>query len=112
MFTPNIQQMATAIGIQHRISTNVNGAIKITYSDAVISYCNWKGMGGTDSVQNGVVSVIDTATLVMWYTTDLSEKDRILKNNDSTLAYEVENVEDIENRNIYLQVKVKRAVNG
>lgn len=112
MFSPNIQQMSTAIGIQHRVVTNVNGAQKPSYSEPKQNFCNWKGMGGTDSVQNGVVSVIDTATLVMWYTPDLSEKDRILKNNDTALAYEVENIEDIESRHMYLQVKVKRAVNG
>lgn len=110
MFKPNAQQMSTAIGIQHRIITNINGASKISYSTASLNYCNWKGMGGTDTVQNGTIVVIDTATLTMWYTPNLNEKDRILKNNDANLAYEVENVEDIENRHMWLIVKVKRTV--
>lgn len=111
MWRPSgIQQFSTAIGIRHRIVTNVNGADEISYSDPELAFCNWKGMGGTDNTNTGVVTILDTATLTMWYTPDLNEKDMILLDNDVDKAYEVENVEDIEQRHMYMQVKVKRTV--
>ncbi|APM39400.1 hypothetical protein [Clostridium kluyveri] len=111
MWRPSgIQQFSTAIGIKHRIETDVNGAIEVSYGDPELGFCNWKGMGGTDNANAGVVTILDTATLTMWYDPGLSEKDVILLDNNTDKAYEVENVEDIEQRRMYMQVRVKRTV--
>jgi hypothetical protein len=110
MYEPNVGQFTTAIGLQHRTTVNVNGADDIAYTEPELEFCNWKGMGGTDSTNTGTVTVIDTATLIMWYRPDLNEQDRILLDNDKNNPYEVVNIEDIEKRHKYLQVKVKKAV--
>jgi len=114
MFKPNSQQFSTAIRVQHRIVDNVNGADDITYvPETDINFCNWKGMGGTESTESGVLVIEDTATLTMWFNPSISEKDRILLNDINELAYEVIGMpENIEMRNIYLMVKVKRVVSA
>ena len=155
MFKPNIQQMSTSIRIQHRVSTDVNGAPDISYVDAdpALDFCNWKGKGGTESVQSGSVTIMDTAELTMWFRPDVTERDRVMPedvlnswqlkmdalnaayqaeeskedpdpdvlegfqnqiNNHlaEKPAYEVVNVENIEMRNQYMILKVRRAVNA
>jgi len=114
MFKPNIQQMATPIRIQHRIVTDVNGAPEISYQDAdpALDFCNWKGKGGTESVQAGTLTVMDTAELTMWYRPDMNERDHVLLNDNTALAYEVINIENIEMRNQYMIVKVSRVVSA
>lgn len=113
MYRPNIQQMATPIRIQHRKATDVNGAPHISYVDAdpALDFCNWKGRGGTESVQSGSLTVLDTAELTMWYRPDVNERDRVLLNDNEALAYEIANIENIEMRNQFMVLKVRRTVN-
>jgi hypothetical protein len=113
MFIPNIQQMTTPIKIQHRSTQDINGADEISYtSETDINFCNWKGMGGSESTESGASVVKDTAILIMWFSPLLSEKDRVLLNDNETLAYEVDNVENIEQRDMFLRVKVTRVVSA
>jgi hypothetical protein len=113
MFKPNSQQFTTAIRLQHRVIVDVNGADEISYvSSTDINFCNWKGLGGSESTESGALVVMDTATLTMWFDPSISEKDRILLNDIETLAYEVINAENVEMRNMYLMVKVKRVVSS
>lgn len=114
MFEPRTLVFNTPIRIQHRVEADVNGAPDISYTDAdsPVDYCNWKGRGGTESVQAGSWTVTDTAELTMWYRPDINERDQVLLNDDPLLAYEVMNVENVDMRSHYLILKVKRAVNA
>lgn len=114
MFKPNMQQLTTQIRVKKRIDTPVNGAPDISYVDAVpaLDLCGWKGKGGTESVISDTLVVLDTAEVTMWYRADISEKDQLLLNDNADLAYEVINVENVEMRNMWLILKVKRAVNA
>lgn len=114
MFKPNVQQFSTPIRVQHRVVVDVNGADEISYnSESDINFCNWKGMGGTESIESGTLVVHDTAVLTMWYQPDIDQKDRILLNDDINIAYEVLNQpENVEMRNMYLILKVKRVVSA
>ena len=113
MWKPNIQQMATPIKIQKRVVTNVNGAPDVSYEDVESNpsvFCNWKGRGGSESTESGKLIVYDTAELTMWYRPDIDEQSIILLNGDSNLMFEVINIENVEMRNMYLILKVKRVV--
>lgn len=113
MFKPSSQQFSTPIRVQHRVVVDVNGADEISYNPEVnIVFCNWKGMGGSESTESGTLVVMDTATLTMWFDPSISEKDRILLNDVEDLAYEVVNAENVDMRNMYLIVKVKRVVSS
>lgn len=113
MYRPDVRQMTTPIRIQRRQQTTVNGAPKTTYvSDGELDFCNWKSKGGTETVQAGTLVVEDTATVVMWYRPDISQKDRLLLYDDAAQAFDVIGPpENIEQRNQMMLLKVKRAVN-
>jgi head-tail adaptor len=113
MFKPSAQQLSTAIRVQQRIETDLNGAPDISYVSApAIEFCAWKGKGGTESTTSGALTVTDTAEVTMWYRPGISERDRLLLNDDAALAYDVINIEDVEQRHMWLILKVSRAVNG
>lgn len=115
MWKPQVQQFTTPIRIQRRIETDVNGAPEVSYQDAdpALAFCNWKGKGGTESTEAGTLTVEDTAEIVMWYRPDVNQRDRLLLNDDDRLAYEIISPPDnVEMRNMYLILKVKRAVNA
>lgn len=113
MWKPDIQQFTTTIRVQHRDSEDINGADKITYtSENNIQFCKWKGKGGTESTESGAVVVYDTAEIIMWFDPSINEEDRVLLNDNETLAYEVINVENVEQRNMYMILKVKRVVSA
>lgn len=111
MFRPNLQQMNTAIRVLNRKTTNVNGASKVVYEPASPEWdkCSWKGRGGSENIQSGTIVVEDTAEVNMWFRADITEKDRIELNGK---PYDVLNVENVEQRGVYLILKVKRAVNA
>lgn len=113
MWKPDIQQFTTTIRVQHRDLENINGADKITYtSENDMQFCNWKGKGGTESTESGVVVVYDTAEITMWFDPSINEEDRVLLNDDEILAYEITNVENVEQRNMYMILKVKRVASA
>ena len=114
MYKPPSGPFNTPVRVQTRTSTDVNGAPKISYNDAnpALDMCSWKSKGGTENTASGSLVVEDTAELVMWFRPDISERDRLLLNDDFKLAYEVQNAENVEMRNQFLIVKVKRMVSA
>ena len=114
MFKPDVSQFATEIRIQHRVTTIINGAPKAAYTDAdpAIQYCCWKPFFGSEAVQAGAVGITDGATVTMWYDPASTVRDRVLLNDDASKAYEVVSSENVENRNQYLILKVRRMVNA
>jgi len=114
MWRPSAQQFSTPIRVQRRVQTLVNGAPVVSYVDAepALDFCNWKSRGGTESTSSGTLVVEDTTEVTMWYRPDLGQQDRLLLNEDPNLAYDVIGPpENVEMRNMWLIVKVKRAVN-
>ena len=113
MFNPLDGAMTTVIRIKKRSTTNVNGAQKAAYADATVSpvdVCQWKGKGGSESVQGGVLTYDDTAEVVMWYRSDITIWDQVLKNDDATLVYDIISPpENIGERGKFLMFKVRRA---
>ena len=93
------------------MSTTVNGDLYVSYADATppIDFCSWKGKGGTESVTAGKLIVEDTAEVVMWYRPDITERDRLLLDNNPKSAYDIINAEDVEQRHQFLILKVRRA---
>ncbi len=115
MFRPNVQQLTTPVRVQHRIESMVNGAPELTYEDAdpSLDYCNWKSRGGSENTHSGTLVVEDTAEVTMWYRPDISQQDRLLLYENEELAYDIISPpENVEQRNMFLILKVKRAVNA
>lgn len=114
MFIPNIQQLTSTIRVQHRVETKINGQKELSYIDAAIPIhsCNYKPFYGSEAVQSGTVQISEGGTITMWYDSLINVQDRILLNNNIAKPYEIISAENVENRNMYLILKVRRAVNA
>lgn len=82
-----------------------------------VYYCSFRTFGGTENTVNGVYSIIDTATLETWYTPAITAavRFRILPTDgsgDGELYEVIGSPENIEMRNQYSVVKVRRVSGG
>ena len=113
-------QMATPCLLQIPTTNNVLGVPKKTYEDSEQFCCNWKSYGGTEIVNNDVLTIEDTATIVCWFNPIIQASCRIVRLADGKDAagrwravYEViGEPENIEQRNMIMQFKVRRIKGG
>ena len=122
MYRPNeAAQMTTATRLQTPTSDKVLGVSKKTYTEiAGVVMVNWKSYGGTETTNNGVLSVEDTAQIVCWYRPDIRSDCRLVRladgyneNGKPNAVYEiVGEPENIEMRNQFLKFKVRRVKGG
>lgn len=106
--------MTTAVKLQKRVTTKVSGAPEISYVDAddPILSCSFKTYGGTESVNNGLLTIINTANIVTWYRPDITAACRIILLQDNSVWEIIGEPENIEMRNQILQFKVKKVTGG
>lgn len=115
MYKPaGVGAFTTAVKLQKRIVTKVSGALEFTYVDAAdpILNCNFKTYGGTETVVNGSLVILNTATLVTWYRQDIQAADRILLLQENSLWEVLGEPENIDMRNQYLIVKIRKISGG
>jgi len=89
----------------------VYGSTKKTFSDpenSELFYGSFRTFGGTENLQDGVYTVIDTAVIDTWYRPDIKADCQIYLC-DTEQRYDiVSDPEDIDFRHQYLQFKVKK----
>lgn len=112
MFLPKAQQFATIFRYKTRTETVVNGAPDIAYTDAAAAqrFGEYKAFYGAEAVQAGVQQLTEGGTLTTWWSPDYTQRGLILLNDNEAQAYEIISVENVENRNMYAIIKIKRAV--
>lgn len=88
----------------------VKGVTKKVYEDnGELIFCSFKTYGGTESVVNDQLTVVDTANVETWYRPDITSGSMIKL---GSKKYEVMGEpEDIEQRHQFLKFKV-RGVRG
>ena len=89
----------------------VGGRVKKNYPDTgEIVLCKFKTYGGTESIVNGQIAVIDTANVETWYRPDITSASRIKLGAD---VYEViGKPEDVEQSHQILKFKVRGVKGG
>ena len=114
MYRPSeAAQMTTATRLQTPTSGKVLGVSKKTYTDIYgVVMVNWKSYGGTETNNNGVLSVEDTAQIVCWYRPDIRSDCRLVRLSDNAVYEIVGEPENIEMRNQFLKFKVRRVGGG
>lgn len=115
MYRPRAaEQMNTPVKLCKRVTSKVSGAKEISYVDATdpVLYCSFKTYGGTESVINGLLAIENTAIVVMWYRPDIKATDRIILLNDDTAWDIISDPENIDQRNLMLQFKVRKVTGG
>lgn len=106
-------QMTTAMRLQTPTSVKTLGVNKKTYADAEgVLMVNMKTFGGTETSNNGVLSVEDTAQIVCWFRPDIRSDCRLVRLSDGALYEILGDPENIEMRNQFLKFKVRRIKGG
>lgn len=93
------------------IEQSVYGVEKKTFSDPETSelfYGSFRTFGGTENVQDGLFTLINTATINTWYRPDIKSDYRIYICETGQAYDVVGDPEDIEMRHQYLQIKVRK----
>ena len=99
--------------IQTPTVTTVKGVPVKTFKDSdAVYFGTFKTFLGTESVKDGLYSVIDTGTLETWFTPELKASCRVHFMDDGTV-YEVAGTpEDIRSRGQYMKVRLKGLQGG
>lgn len=101
-------QMTTPMQLQIPKSETVLGVSKKTYVDDEIIMVNFKTYGGTESVSNDVLSVIDTAQITCWYSPNIKSDCRLKRLTDGAIFEILGEPENLEMRNQILYFKIRR----
>lgn len=113
MYRPaSANQMTTPMRLQVPTSTSVMGVAKKTYTDGDVIMCNFKTYGGTESVSNDILSVIDTAQITCWYRPDITSGCRLKRLSDGAVFDILGEPENLELRNQILYFKIRRVKGG
>ena len=93
------------------VDTKVSGVNKKTFSNPETSemfYGSFRTFGGTENVQDGLYTLISTATINTWYRPDIKGDCRIYICETEQEYEVVGDPEDIDMRHQYLQIKVRK----
>lgn len=114
MYRPNeAAQRTTPLKLQQPINATSYGVNTKTYKDVDgVIMANFKTFGGTETNNNGVLSVEDTAQVVCWYRPDIKADCRIVVLTTGEVYEILGSPENIEMRNMFLKFKVRRIKGG
>lgn len=83
-----------------------------TLENGILIFGTFKTYGGTESTDNGLLSVENTANIETWYRSDI-KSDCVIALADSGAMYEIlGEPENINMRNQYMKFKVRRIKGG
>lgn len=81
-------------------------------TDEMIFFASFKTYGGTETTENDVYSVIDTANIETWYRPDIKSDCRVMRAVDGANYEIIGEPENINMRNQYLKFKIRRIKGG
>lgn len=113
MYRPNYPYSATMLLITPTYVTS-HGVTRKIYDEknGKLIKVSFKTYGGTETTNNNVYTIIDTAIVETWFRTDIIS-DCHLKLLQTGVTYEIiGNVENIDMRNQFLKFKVKTITGG
>jgi len=111
-YRPNVA-FTTPIMILKPVYTSSHGVVKKTFAESGdIINCSFKTYGGSESTNNNVYTIIDTAVIETWFNPEITSDCRI-KNILENKIYEVlGSIENIDMRNQFARFKVRAVLGG
>ena len=94
------------------VTTQSYGAGKKTFSDpedSELFFGSFRTFGGTENLQDGVFTIIDTAVIDTWFRPDIKADCKIYLCDSGQIYDIISDPEDIGFRHQYLQFKVRKA---
>ena len=113
MFRPSaMAQLTTAFYLLEPKTTKVNGVTTKTFTRGNLYKCNFKTYGGSEKTINDLIAIEDTATITCWYDPAIQSGCRIEREPDGAIYEIINEPENMEMRNMYMQFKVRRIKGG
>lgn len=113
MYRPaSANQMTTPMRLQTPVVKTSFGVATKDFADGDVIMCNFKTFGGTESVSNDILSVIDTAQITCWYRPDIKGDCRLKRLSDGAVFEILGEPENLEQRNQILYFKIRRVKGG
>lgn len=112
-YKPDLPYTTPALLLIPTYSTKKGVTFK-TYEekDGIQIFCSWKTYGGTETNNNGIYSVIDTAQIETWFRPDIKSDCRI-KDLQTGDIYEIlGRPEDIGKRHQFMKFKIQAIEGG
>ena len=113
--------MTTPLQLQQPVTAVSYGVNTNTYQNTKgVVMANFKTFGGTEKNDNGIITVEETAQVVCRYRPDIKSDTRIIllragfdENGEPNAVYEIlGDPENIEMRNMFLKIKLRRVKGG
>ena len=109
MYRPSsADQMTTPMQLQIPEYRESLGVTVKAFKDGDIIMANFKTYGGTESVNNGILSVNDTAQVTCWFRPDIKSDCRLKRLSDGAVFEILGEPENLEMRNQILLFKIQR----
>ena len=111
---PEAAQMTTPLILQIPTQGEYNGVrYSRGYTDANgVIFANFKTYGGTESLVDGTLQIIETADVCCWYRPDIQSGCRLKRATDGAVFEILGDPENIEQRNQFLKIKLRRVKGG
>ena len=104
------EPFSTVVELYNPTYTNIAGVPKKAWAKVDNINCSFKTYGGTESFNNDVLTVVDTAQIVTWYRPEITSASLIKL---GLKSYEViGEPENVEQRNQFLIFKVRGVKGG
>ena len=101
-FNLQVPEIDTYLGVNEKSWQTVSGVI----------LANFKSYGGTETINNGVLTVEDTATVVCFFRPDIQSNCRLIRLTDNAVFEILGQPENIDEYGQYLKFKVRRVRGG
>ena len=106
---------ATAMKLLAPTYDKVKGTNKKTFpkpENGVLFYGTFRSFGGTEQVENGLMSVVSTGYIDTWYRPDIRPDCRVYIPETEEVYEIIGDPENISMRNQYLHIRVKKVRGG
>ena len=105
-------QMTTPFKIQKAESKNVLGQNQKKYIDVPYTcFGNWSSYTGNETEVNGITVIEESNVLTTWFDPNFEPAGRVIRLTDNAI-FEILSVENVEQRNMYSIVRLKRIKGG
>lgn len=105
-----IGKLKTAITIKSVTSgSDANGTPTAPETTVLTAKCLWQNAHGTETVENLRLNLGELATITMRYSSLVNVQQRIYRGSETT-PWEIVSIDNVEQRNRWLEIKVRKMV--
>jgi len=89
--------------------TDADGTPTVTETTVLTARCYWQNAFGNEALENLRLNLIETATITMRYSSLVTVLQRVYRTGDS-IPWEIASIDNVEQRNRWMEIKLKRTV--